>query len=264
MTSQRKTYWYKLLMLMRSALFAGMLLAASSAFAVLLVASNRHQVQIPFKTLKVTIDHHTGHYFVTENQIHEVFKQLYPDSQISIGQINLYQLERKVKQNPYIRSVQVYTDMKGTVNIDIVQKQPLLRIINSNGVSYYLDERGDKMPVSDNFTSRVPVATGYIEASDSARDASVLGQLNVLINFIRGDSLLYALCEQIDVNEKGEFEFIAKMSYHRFLLGDTTALEQKFRRMKIFYSEILTSDTVANYREVNLKFNNQIICTKTI
>jgi len=34
--------------------------------------------------------------------------------------------------------------------------------------------------------------------------------------------------------------------------------------MKIFYNEVMTSDTVQNFNVVNLKYDNQIICTKTI
>jgi cell division protein FtsQ len=171
----------------------------------------------------------------------------------------------KIKLNPFVKEAQVYADMKGEIFTLIVQKQPLIRIINNNGVSYYLDENGKKMPVSNNFTTRVPVATGFVETvNNPERDSAVQKQLFDLISFIRNDEFLLALCEQIDVSEKGEFEIIPKMSRHRFLIGDALHLEQKFRRMKIFYNEVMTSDTVQNFNTVNLKYHNQIICTKTI
>jgi cell division protein FtsQ len=153
--------------------------------------------------------------------------------------------------------------MKGDVFIEIVQKEPLLRVINNNGVSYYIDINGKKMPVSNNFTARVIVATGYIENTNNTDKDSVLQkQLFDVISFIREDTFLLALCEQIDVDNKGEMEIIPKLSAHRFLIGDATELEGKFRRMKIFYNEVMKSDTVRNFTLVNLKFKNQIICAK--
>jgi cell division protein FtsQ len=240
-------------------------IASVIAFFMLMIAANEHQEAILFSKLNINIDHHKGLFFVSDEDVENTFQMLYPDSQISIVDVDLNKFERLIENNPFIEEVEVFADMKGTVSIAVIQKQPVIRIINNNGVSYYFDEKGDKMPVSDNFTLRVPVATGFIETADNpVRDSVVKKQLFDLISFIRDDEFLLALCEQIDVNEKGEFEIIPKFSIHRFLIGDASELGQKFKRMKIFYNEVMKSDTVQNFNIVNLKYNNQIICTKTI
>lgn len=230
----------------------------------LLVAANKHQQQIPFKNLNIDIDFSKELFFVSEDDIQTDFNNLFPDSaNRKIGNINLNEFEKLIQLNPFVADAEVYADMKGDVFIEIVQKEPLLRVINSNGVSYYLDINGKKMPVSNNFTARVIVATGYIENANNADKDSVLQkQLFDVINFIREDTFLLALCEQIDVDERGEMEIIPKLSNHRFLIGDAHELEGKFKRMKIFYNEVMKSDTVRNFTLVNLKFKNQIICAK--
>jgi cell division protein FtsQ len=255
----------KFLHILKKVLIITGISACVGGMLFVLVSANKRQDVIRFSKININIDHHTGLSFVSEEDVQTTYFNLYPDSNISIASINLYQFERKLKMNPFVKEAQVYADMKGEIFTDIVQKQPLIRIINNNGVSYYLDENGNKMPVSNNFTTRVPVATGFVEtANNPERDSAVQKQLFDLISFIRNDEFLLALCEQIDVSEQREFEIIPKMSRHRFLIGDASELEQKFRRMKIFYNEVMTSDTVQNFNTVNLKYHNQIICTKTI
>jgi cell division protein FtsQ len=232
---------------------------------MLMIAANKHQDAIPFNKLNINIDHHTGLFFVADEDVTNTFRILYPDSQIAIASIDLNKFERLLEQNLFVKTAEVYADMKGAVSIAVIQKEPFIRIINNSGVSFYLDEKGNKMPVSNNFTSRVPVATGFVEtANNPVKDSVVQKQLFDLISFIRADEFLLALCEQIDVSEKGEFELIPKFSKHHFLLGDASGLEKKFKRMKIFYNEVMKSDTVQNFNMVNLKYSNQIICTKTI
>lgn len=255
----------RLFQIMKKIMLIAGLTGLVCSIVFLLVVSNEYQDAVVFKKLNIDIDHRNGLFFVSEKDIQAVFYHLNPDTSKAITDINLYAFEKKLKQNPFIKQAQVFTDMKGTIYVTVVQKQPLLRIINNNGVSYYLDENGNKMPLSNNFTSRVPVATGFIETTGQLhRDSAVLKQLFDLISFIHSDDLLLAMCEQIDVSEKGEFEFIPKMSRHRFLLGDASELDKKFERMKIFYTEVMPCDSVHRFTTVNVKYNNQIICTKNI
>ncbi len=254
----------KFLFILKKILIAVGIAGSLAGIVFLLAAANEHQQQIPFKKLNIDIDFSKELFFVSEEDIQTDFDNLFPDSaNRKIGNINLNEFEKLIRSNPFVADAEVYADMKGDVFIEIVQKEPLLRVINSNGVSYYLDINGKKMPVSNNFTARVIVATGYIENANNADKDSVLQkQLFDVINFIRKDTFLLALCEQIDVGERGEMEIIPKLSNHRFLIGDAYELEGKFRRMKIFYNEVMKSDTVRNFTLVNLKFKNQIICAK--
>jgi cell division protein FtsQ len=254
----------KFLFVLKRILIAVSIAGSLGGILFILIAANRHQQQIPVKKFNVAIDFTKALFFVSEDDVQTEFNNLFPDSaKRNIRNINLNALEKLIESNPFVANAEVYADMKGEVFAEIVQKEPLLRVINNNGVSYYLDINGKKMPVSDNFTARVPVATGYIENTGNIeRDSILQKQLFDVISFIRKDTFLLALCEQIDVDDKGEMEVIPKLSMHRFLIGDAADLEGKFKRMKIFYNEIMKSDTVSSFTFVNLKFKNQIVCAK--
>jgi cell division protein FtsQ len=64
------------------------------------------------------------------------------------------------------------------------------------------------------------------------------------------------------VNEHQELELIPRVGNHRVLLGDTIDLQDKFRRLMIFYKEGLSKTGWNNYSVINLKFRNQVVCTK--
>lgn len=231
-----------------------------------LIAANQHQQTASFKKLNVDIDHHRQLFFVNEKEVKQVFNNLFPDSaKRKNANLNLKLFEQELEKMAFVEDAQIYSDMKGNVFVSIVQKQPLLRIINNNGVSYYLDINGEKLPLSNNFTPRVTVATGYIETNNNqVVDSFRLKQLFDITKFIQNDKWLWALCEQIDVLENGDMEIIPKTGKYRFIIGDASNADAKFKRMKIFYTEVLKRDTVQHNNIINLKYNNQIICTKTM
>ena len=40
----------------------------------------------------------------------------------------------------------------GGLKVDVKQRNPIIRIINADGDSYYLDDEGKLMPLSDKYT----------------------------------------------------------------------------------------------------------------
>jgi cell division protein FtsQ len=68
--------------------------------------------------------------------------------------------------------------------------------------------------------------------------------------------------EQIYVTPEKEFEIITRVGDQVILFGDTTAMAGKFKKLEIFYSEALNRRGWNEYKSLNLKFRNQIICKK--
>jgi len=73
--------------------------------------------------------------------------------------IDLYNLEEEVLKNPYIEKASLYINIDGTLNSLIKQRTPIARIMTSDEV-YYLDKQGVKVPLSENYSARVPLVTG--------------------------------------------------------------------------------------------------------
>ncbi|MEX0813667.1 MAG: hypothetical protein WD048_15725 [Chitinophagales bacterium] len=217
--------------------------------------------------LKINIDYDSGLFFIKENEIQNKINALMEDSlqNITLRELPVAEIEAVLEENPFIKNAEVYSNIAGNLIVKVQQRNPVLRVINKQGVSFYIDDNAQTMPLSPNFTARVPVATGNIDLKIEQNDTlqqMKQKQLFDLIAFIRSEPFWNAQTEQIYVNENNDFELIPKLEDHVFLLGSTENLEAKFRRMNIFYKEVLKNQKSDQFKIINVKFNNQIICSK--
>ena len=237
-------------------------------FVVIMIAAVGQQRRVTCTEVGIHINDRTGLFFIDETDVKKVFKDLCGDhlEGTPIKMIDLNMLENALRKNPFVKNAEVYAGTNGELHVTIDMKRPILRVINSNGVSYYITENAELMPVSDKFTSRVPVATGNVGSTVSNQPETVdsisLAQLYQLGRFVDQNPFWSALVEQIHVNKAGDFEIVPMVGSHTILIGDAENLESKFKRLMIFYKEVLKNVDEETYKTINVQYNNQIICTK--
>jgi cell division protein FtsQ len=83
-----------------------------------------------------------------------------------------------------------------------------------------------------------------------------------LAKFIHNDPFWESQIEQIYRNDKGEYELIPRVGGHLILFGDYENYREKFRNLRAFYRKGLNNVGWNQYLKINLKYDNQIICTK--
>ena len=214
------------------------------------------------KNVKVYIP--GNQYFIDRQEVDHILRA---DSNALIGRrmenINIHDLESRLKANPYVEYAKVYNDMDGTINVDISQRQPILRIINKYDQDFYVDRNGLKIPLSSNFTARVLATNGYIDELypnhvDTLHTA-LAKELYKAAEYIRRDSLWGAQIAQMYVNQEHEIELIPRVGSNRILLGDADSLDVKFRNLLIFYKKALPRVGWDAYKLINIKYANQVI-----
>ena len=191
--------------------------------------------------------------------------------------INVSQIEKIILNNPYVQDAQAYSTIDGQVSIDVRQRVPLLRIFNPLNQSFYVDEMGRFMPLSDKSSSRVLMVNGYLYDNYSSRivknlnwkDTATKGKtlmdsLYTLAIFIRKDNFLNAQIQQVYINSDREIELIPYIGKQTILLGDISDMDMKFHNLLLFYKKAISRSGWSTYNYINLKYKNQIVCTKTI
>jgi len=241
-----------------------------------LAFSARESDKVPCSKINISVDNNSGNFFVTNEDVREMILSK-GDSLIGspITSIPIAVYEHHIATNPSVKRAEVYTKHNGVFAVKIYQREPILRVFNSDGESYYLDKEGSIMPTSDNYTARVPVAGGFImeklyamqrhnvvEMSDSLKKLSCLDELFELATFIRNDEFWKAQIQQIRVEANGEFTLIPTVGDHHILLGRTDKMEQKFKKLLLFYQKGLNKTGWDQYSHINLKYKDQVICTK--
>lgn len=184
----------------------------------------------------------------------------------NLEQINLHDIEERIKANPYIAFAKVYADMNGVISVKVNQRQPVLRIINAANQDYYIDSDGLKMPISANFTANVIVANGQIMEHFSGKVdtliTSLAEDLYKTALFIKKDSLWDAQIEQLYVNDRKDIELIPRLGNQRIILGNADSLDVKMKNLEIFYKKAMPKMGWDTYKTINIKFTNQIVCEK--
>ncbi len=181
------------------------------------------------------------------------------------GELNVDRIERVLEEDPFIKGADVYVDAEEHIHIAVSQREPILRVIDKNGVNYYLDKEGRKMPLSKHFTARVLVATGNIPPLINdflVQEKDGVNKLFRLTEFILKDDFLKAFIEQIYRDGDEDFILIPKVGKQKIILGDIDRLEDKFDKLKLFYKEGLPYEGWQKYKTINLKYDGQVVCKK--
>jgi len=187
----------------------------------------------------------------------------YPMEGIPLAILDVERLERVLNEDPFVLDAEAYIDAKNVLKIKVAQREPLLRIIDKNGLNYYLDLEGEKLPLSPHYTARVLVATGNVPPhvpDFNTRKKHLLKDLFELTYILRRDAFLAAQIEQVHISNNGEFTLIPKIGNHRILLGPYEQIEDKLENLMYFYNEILPYKGWEKYKIINLKFKNQVVC----
>lgn len=248
-------------------------LAASLAFA------SRKEKLVKIEHLNVNVSGSGENSFIDEEDVKDYLSEQ-KDSVVNIekAKLDVNKIEKTLNAHPAIENADISVDVNGDVSIEVMQRTPLLRVFCEDGESYYIDTQAKLMPLSDKYTARVLIATGYIyepyarryqlSVKDIAKSevfskTSVLDDLYALADYISKDSTLADLVQQINVTKDKEFELYPSIGDHKIMFGEATDIEEKFNNLKVFYTEGLNKTNGWNkYSVINIKYKNQVVCTK--
>ncbi len=219
------------------------------------------------KSILIDINRDDENYFINKA---DVLKILYSTGDSLIGtkidEIPLSLLERLIVANKYIKSAKVFIDIKGNLQVEIQQRKPLMRIINHAYQSFYIDEDGNKMPLSSLYSARSIVCNGNIlEAYDGKNDTlqtALASSLFALSKYIKADEFWEAQIEQIYIEQNNDFVFIPRVGDHKIIFGDTTNMVEKFDNLMIFYNKALPKVGWQTYHTINVKYKGQIVASR--
>jgi cell division protein FtsQ len=235
---------------------------------------NVFQEQTIFSKPIINIDYETENRFIDENDILSQILDKNDTGVLLLNNFSVTELEEKLRNNHSIKDVQVYKTIDGQLVINVKQRRPIIRIFSKNE-SYYIDDKGSLMPLSNKYTARLLVVNGnlnesfgkryqfnYSNLNDTLVDKTLLDDIYKIAHFIDKSEFWKAQIEQIDVNKVSEFELVPKVGNHKIVLGGVDNLEGKFEKLMIFYKKGLSKTGWNEYSEINLKYKTQVVCTK--
>nr|WP_304145089.1 cell division protein FtsQ/DivIB [Mesoflavibacter zeaxanthinifaciens] len=167
--------------------------------------------------------------------------------------LDLNSLESTLNKNPIIEFAEVYVNVEGKLTAKVKQKTPIARVLGNN--SYYIDSNGGVMPLSKNYTERVPFVTGFVKKSN-------LDIVYKVADYVLKDEFLKQNVIEIHQNKNNSIDLKLRQTKFVVHLGQIKQLEKKISNLKAFYIKATKDKVLDKYSKVNLQFGNQVVCTK--
>lgn len=181
---------------------------------------------------------------------------------IGIDRINLKQIEKKLKYDKHILDAELFGDLKGNLIVNVELRRPIARIVQKDAPDAYIAEDGVIMPVSEKYTSRVVLISGYVKPLLENEDLNKTEdgkQLMEMIEYVNADRFWSAQVAQLDIERDGKINIFPQVTGQRVEFGRAENIETKFKKLMIFYKEILPTRGWTKYERVNLEYEGQVI-----
>jgi cell division protein FtsQ len=230
------------------------------------------------KEIVIQVDDSLGNSFVQKNDIAQLIRDKFGNLEGKLlYSINISLLEKIIDGNPFVLKAQVFSTVDGKLIVEVKQRTPIVRVINNFNESFYIDDRGMLMPMSDKFTAHVPVANGSIfnreteqrirkitlqEINDTSFSVTLLEKIFMVSEYVRTHEFWNAQIEQIYINAAGEMELIPRVGNQTILFGDEREMDKKFEKLYTFYKEGLSKTGWNQYKTINVTFKDQVVCSK--
>jgi cell division protein FtsQ len=231
----------------------------------LLLAANSKKNKGQCKDYRITINGDHNNLFIDEKDIEQLLINTTKGNIKGrpIASINLHELELSLERNNWIDDAELYFDNRDILHITVKEKEPIARIFTTEGNSFYIDSHGRKMPLSDKLSARVPVFTSFPDKKVlSSKDSLLLNDVKLTAGFIIKDPFWMSQVAQIDITPDRKMEMIPVVGNHLVRLGNGENIDQKFRRLIIFYKQVLSKTGFDKYKVINVQYKGQVVASK--
>lgn len=213
----------------------------------------------------ITIENQLENHFVDESDILQLITL--NGTELIVGAhfngLSLREIENRLDEEPFLKDAEIYIDHSGNMMVSVGLRKPMARVVRYNGPDAYIGEDGQVLPVSTKYSKRAIIITGknVKELSEQINIAEGdYANLYHLIQYIQKDKFLIAQIAQIKLVKNGEVILYPQVTKQYIEFGKIEDIEIKFRKLRLFYDEILPRKGWNSYTRVSLKYKNQIIC----
>lgn len=229
----------------------------------LIAFAERKQGGSVCRNISVEIDNLNENHFLDEADVLQLVEGSGETIKgIGIDRINLKQIEKKLKYDKHILDAELFGDLKGNLIVNVELRRPIARIVQNDAPDAYIAEDGVIMPVSEKYTSRVVLISGYVKPLLESEDLNKTEegkQLMEMIEYVNADRFWKAQVAQLDIDRDGKINIFPQVTGQRVEFGRPENIETKFKKLMIFYKEILPTRGWTKYERVNLEYEGQVI-----
>lgn len=186
-------------------------------------------------------------------------------NQSNIKSLDIRKLEAKLNNDKRIQKADLYFDSNSNLHVKVMQKKPIMRVIDVSGVEYFIDGNGERVPHIRGSMVRTPIVTGvkdtFFDKMVVSDKPSKLKDVFEVVKYISEDPFLSALIEQVNLgsDENENIVLVPKVGREKIIFGDASDIRSKFDNLKIFYRDGMPKLGWSRYKSLNLSYTKQVI-----
>ena len=193
--------------------------------------------------------------FVDQETVNKLLIENRKNAQsISKDKLDLNKLEKDLNAQEMIEKSDVFVSIDGVLKAVVKQKTPIARIFDGDN-SFYIDYKGNRMPLSTNFTARVPLVSGEINKISS-------DNLAEFFRLIYNDAFLKKNIIGVQIMPNGSLKMLNRNFNYQIDFGGPVRMKAKFNNYKAFYQKAVLDSSLYKYKTIDLRFSQQVVCTK--
>ncbi len=172
-----------------------------------------------------------------------------------MGDIDASDIEEALRLSPYLENADIVKCQNGKVLIRVSQLVPVFRVFDGES-SYYVNRAGKHMTATNFYHSDVPVVQGHFTRKYPPT------RLLPLIDYVEKDSLLRSLVTMFIMRDSNNIILVPDISGHVINIGNADGLENKFAKLKLFYSQVMPKRGWNTFDTISVKWNHQVVATR--
>ena len=232
-----------------------------SGTVVLLVAAINKRNHKRCTGVDIRITGVENNYFIEKEDVIKILQKIEPGAEgRTLNSFDLSRLENELGKNEWIKKAELFFDNNEILKINIIEREPVARIITSTGRSFYIDTALTRLSLSDKFSPRLPIFTNFPESKILTKaDIELLRSIRDIGDYVLRDSFWMAQIEQVDITSNNTFELIPKLGNQVIVFGKGNNYREKFSNLLLFYKNVESRIGWNKYSKVSVEYKNQVI-----
>ena len=233
-----------------------LLIIAIAALGVGIVWTNTQAASDKCRHMLIDIVNTDSVAFVSKASILNMINslELNPEGK-TISQINTDKIEQALNSSEYIENSECVIQENNNIHITVTQLIPILRVFDGDE-SYYLNKEGKRMNASSRFHTELPIVCGKFT---NHADALIV---QPIAEYVQKDKALKDLVTMYTVKDSNNIIVVPCIYGHVINFGNNKGIDNKFKKLKKFYQEVMPEKGWLTYDTITLKWNHQIVASR--
>lgn len=220
----------------------------------------------------LSIERNTEKGFLKYDETHQLIVDVCDTANnIHVFNIPVDSVEDVLWQNPWITDVKTDIDLNSVLNVELVECKPIMRLYNRDNNSIYLDSLGNIFPDNNEYKPRLLIGSGYADfptdkygnINDEIYVNTDLPSMFKIVKSVLDNDYSNCCVKQVFLDKNKSFKFSMNNTDIIVIFGDDNNIEEKLFKLEHFFKKMQGNPELDNYKEININFNNQVVCTKS-